>query len=72
MDGFYICKLKKIEDGSKKVVEKKAEPSVKPITKKDKRRMRQEERIRRKAAREQLTQNAPNEEEAKPAKKAVK
>ena len=40
MDGFYICKLKKIEDGPKKVVEKKAEPLVKPVTKKDKRRMR--------------------------------
>jgi hypothetical protein len=59
MDGFYVCKLKKIEDGPKKVVEKKAEPTVKPVTKKDKRRMRQEERIRRKQAREGLTVNAP-------------
>ena len=39
MDGFYVAKLKKIEDGPRKKVEKK-EPTEKVITKKDKRRMK--------------------------------
>jgi hypothetical protein len=51
MDGFYVAKLKKLEDGPKKKVEKK-ETEAKPITKRDKRRLRQEDRIRRKQDRE--------------------
>lgn len=69
MDGFYVAKLKKVEDGPRKQVEKKeAEP--KPITKRDKRRLRQEERIRRKAIREgkAAPQVPVTEEQVKPNK----
>lgn len=50
MDGFFICKLKKIADGPKKVVEKKV-VTEKVVTKKDKRRNRNELRIKKKAVR---------------------
>lgn len=50
MDGFFIAKLKKIADGPKKVVEKKL-VTEKVVTKKDKRRNRNEMRIKKKAVR---------------------
>lgn len=53
MDGFYIAKIKKTKIGPKKVVVK-TEPLEKVITKKDKRRIRNEKLIERKAEMERL------------------
>lgn len=50
MDGFYVAKLKKIADGPKKIIDKKV-VTEKVVTKKDKRRNRNEMRIKKKAVR---------------------